>query len=81
MEEYKLKERALLKVQSKIWEQKRFIKEIENNIEKDNDIDFETIELQLNEAILQLQVYEFTKTCIKDYGVIKPLKDIISGTE
>jgi len=81
MEEYKLKERALLKVQSKIWEQKRFIKEIENNIERNNDSDFETIELQLNEAILQLQVYEFMKTCIKDYGVIKPLKDIISGTE
>jgi len=81
MEEYKLKERALLKVQSNIWEQKRFIKEIENSIEKDNNIDFETIELQLNDAIQQLEVYEFIKTCIKDYGVIKPLKDIISGTE
>ena len=81
MEEYKLKERALLKVQSNIWEQKRFIKEIENSIEKDNNIDFETIELQLNDAIQQLEVYEFIKTCIKDYNVIKPIKDIISGTE
>jgi hypothetical protein len=47
MQENKLKDQALLKVQSKIWEQKRLIKELEDNIEKDNDIEFEIIELQL----------------------------------
>ena len=43
----KIKDQALLKVQSKIWEQKRFIRELENDIEKDN-LEFEEIELQLN---------------------------------
>ncbi len=81
MQENKLKNRALLKVQSKIWEQKRFIREIESEVEKDNNIDFETIELQINEAISILEVYEFIKKCIKDYETIKPIKDIISGTE
>ena len=40
MQENKLKDKALLKVQSKIWEQKRFIREIESDVEKDNNIDF-----------------------------------------
>ncbi len=53
MRENKLKDRALLKVQSKIWEHKRFIREIESEVEKDNSIDFKTIEIQLNEAITQ----------------------------
>ena len=81
MEEYKLKELALIKIQSKIWEQKRYIRELESDIEKDGTADFEIVELQFNNAINQLETYEFIKTCIKDYGVIKPLKDIISGTE
>jgi len=81
MQGNKLKGRALLKMQSKIWKHKRLIKEIESEVERDNNIDFETIELQLNEAITQLEVYEFIKKCIKDYKTIKPKKDIISGTE
>ncbi len=81
MRENKLKDRALLKVQSKIWEHKRFIREIESEVEKDNSIDFKTIEIQLNEAITQLEVYEFIKKCIIDFETIKPIKDIISGTE
>lgn len=81
MQEYKLKDLALIKIQSKIWEQKRYIRELESDIEKDETVDFETRELNFNNLITQLEVYEFIKTCIRDYGVIKPLKDIISGTE
>jgi hypothetical protein len=67
MQENKLKDKALLKVQSKIWEQKRFIREIESEVEKDNNIDFETIELHLNEAISILELYEYIKKAIKNY--------------
>lgn len=81
MQENKLRNLALIKIQSKIWEQKRYIKELETEIEKDETIDFEIRELKFNELIRQLEVYEFIKTCIKDYNVIKPIKDIISGTE
>ena len=81
MQENKLRNLALIKIQSKIWEQKRYIKELEAEIEKDETIDFEIRELKFNELIRQLEVYEFIKTCIKDYNVIKPIKDIISGTE
>jgi hypothetical protein len=63
----KLKDQALLKVQSKIWEQKRLIKELEDNIEKDNDIEFEIIELQFNNAINQLDIYEYIKKAIQNY--------------
>ena len=80
MQENKIKDQALLKVQSKIWEQKRFIRELENDIEKDN-LEFEEIESQLNNVLTQLEVYEYIKKCIKKYEVIKPKKDIISGTE
>ena len=67
MQENKLKDKALLKVQSKIWEQKRFIREIESEVEKDNNIDFETIELHLNEAISILELYEYIKKAIHSY--------------
>ena len=63
----KTKDQALLKVQSKIWEQKRFIRELENDIEKDNNIDFETIELQLDEALSILELYEYIKKAIQNY--------------
>ena len=63
----KIKDQALLKVQSKIWEQKRLIKELEDNIEKDNDIEFEIIELQFNNAINQLDIYEYIKKAIQNY--------------
>ncbi len=67
MQENKLKDKALLKVQSKIWEQKRFIREIESDVEKDNNIDFETIELHLNEALSRLELYEYIKKAIQNY--------------
>ena len=67
MQGNKLKEQALLKIQSKIWEQKRLIKELEDNIEKDNDIEFEIIELQFNNAINQLDIYEYIKKAIQNY--------------
>ena len=66
MQENKIKDQALLKVQSKIWEQKRFIRELENNIEKDN-LEFEEIELQLNNVLTQLEVYEYIKKAIQNY--------------
>ena len=65
MQGNKLKEQALLKVQSKIWEQKRLIKELEDDIEKDNDIEFEIVELQFNNAINQLDIYEYIKKAIQ----------------
>jgi len=80
MRENKIKNQALLKVQSKIFEQKRFIKELENDIET-NNLEFEEIELQLNNVLTQLEVYEYIKKCIKEHEIIKPKKDIISGTE
>ena len=67
MQGTKLKEQALLKVQSKIWEQKRLIKELEDDIEKDNDIEFEIVELQFNNAINQLDIYEYIKKAIQNY--------------
>ena len=66
MQENKIKDQALLKVQSKIWEQKRFIRELENDIEKDN-LKFEEIELQLNNVLIQLEVYEYIKKAIQNY--------------
>ena len=62
----KIKDQALLKIQSKIWEQKRFIRELENDIEKDN-LEFEEIELQLNNVLTQLEVYEYIKKAIQNY--------------
>jgi hypothetical protein len=67
MQGNKLKEQSLLKIQSKIWEQKRLIKELEDDIEKDNDIEFEIVELQFNNAINQLQIYEYIKKAIQNY--------------
>lgn len=67
MQENKTKDKALLKTQSKIWEQKRLIKELENDIEKDNDIEFQMIELQFNNAIDNLEVYEYIKKAIQNY--------------
>ena len=70
MQENKIKDRALLKVQSKIWEQKRFIRELENDIEKDN-LEFEEIELQLNNVLTQLEVYEYIKKAIQNYDTTR----------
>lgn len=67
MQGNKLKEQSLLKIQSKIWEQKRLIKELEDNIEKDNNIEFEIVELQFNNAINQLEIYEHIKKAIQNY--------------
>ena len=67
MQENKLKNQSLVKIQSKIWEQKRLIKELENDIEKDNDIEFDIIELQFKNAINQLEVYEYIKKEIQNY--------------
>lgn len=67
MQGNKIKEQSLLKVQSKIWEQKRLIKELEDNIEKDNNIEFEIVELQFNNAINQLEIYEYIKKAIQNY--------------
>ena len=66
MQENKIKDQALLKVQSKIWEQKRFIRELENDIEKDN-LEFEEVELQFNNVLTQLEVYEYIKKAIQNY--------------
>jgi hypothetical protein len=67
MQGNKIKEQSLLKIQSKIWEQKRLIKELEDNIEKDNNIEFEIVELQFNNAINQLEIYEHIKKAIQNY--------------
>ena len=67
MQGNKTKDNALLKVQSKIWEQKRLIKELEDDIEKDNNIEFEIVELQFNNAINQLEIYEYIKKAIQNY--------------
>lgn len=67
MQGNKLKEQSLLKIQSKIWEQKRLIKELEDDIEKDNNIEFEIVELQFNNAINQLEIYEHIKKAIQNY--------------
>jgi len=67
MQENKLKKQNIVKKQSKIWEQKRLIKELENDIEKDNDIEFDMIELQFNNAINQLEIYEYIKKAIQNY--------------
>ncbi len=67
MQGNKLKEQSLLKVQSKIWEQKRLIKQLEDDIEKDNNIEFEIVELQFNNAINQLEIYEHIKKSIQNY--------------
>tara|TARA_R110001583_G_scaffold187360_1_gene348660 strand:+ start:384 stop:593 length:210 start_codon:yes stop_codon:yes gene_type:complete len=66
----KIKDQALLKVQSKIWEQKRFIRELENDIEKDN-LEFEEIESQLNNVLTQLEVYEYIKKAIQNYDTTR----------
>jgi len=67
MQGNKIKEQSLLKIQSKIWEQKRLIKELEDDIEKDNNIEFEIVELQFNNAINQLEIYEHIKKAIQNY--------------
>ena len=67
MQGNKTKDLALIKIQSKIWEQRRLIKELEDDIEKDNDIEFEIVELQFNNAINQLEIYEYIKKVIQNY--------------
>ena len=45
---------------------KKIHKRIRNNIEKDN-LEFEEIELQLNNVLTQLEVYEYIKKAIQNY--------------
>lgn len=63
----KIKDSALIKIQSKIWEQKRYIRELESDIKKDETVDFETRELNFNNLITQLEVYEYIKKAIQNY--------------
>ena len=67
MQENKTKDLALIKIQSKIWEQKRYIRELESDIEKDETVDYETRELNFNNLITQLEVYEYIKKAIQNY--------------
>tara|TARA_R110002020_G_scaffold6214_3_gene25991 strand:- start:461 stop:667 length:207 start_codon:yes stop_codon:yes gene_type:complete len=67
MQGNKTKDLALIKIQSKIWEQKRYIRELESDIEKDETVDFETRELNFNNLITQLEVYEYIKKAIQNY--------------
>ena len=67
MQGNKTKDLALIKIQSKIWEQKRYIRELESDIEKDETVDYETRELNFNNLITQLEVYEYIKKAIQNY--------------
>ncbi len=67
MQGNKIRDLALIKIQSKIWEQKRYIRELESDIEKDETVDFETRELNFNNLITQLEVYEYIKKAIQNY--------------
>jgi len=47
------------------------IKELEDDIEKDNNIEFEIVELQFNNAINQLEIYEYIKKAIQNYDTTR----------
>jgi hypothetical protein len=57
----------LLKIQSLIWEQKRIIKNIEDELDNDKEVEPELIEMQFNRSINKLEVLEFMKKAIQNY--------------
>ena len=63
----KIKDQALLKIQSLIWEQKRIIKNIEDELDNDKEVEPELIEMQFNRSINKLEVLEFMKKAIQNY--------------
>jgi hypothetical protein len=63
----KIKDQALLKIQSLIWEQKRIIKNIEDELDNDKEVEPELIEMQFNRLINKLEVLEFMKKAIQNY--------------
>tara|TARA_R110000787_G_scaffold112538_1_gene221448 strand:- start:771 stop:983 length:213 start_codon:yes stop_codon:yes gene_type:complete len=67
MEENNLKDRGLLKIQSLIWEQKRIIKDLEDELDNDKEVEPEIIEMQFNRSINKLEVLEFIKKTITEY--------------
>jgi hypothetical protein len=67
MQENNLKDRGLLKIQSLIWEQKRIIKNIEDELDNDKEVEPELIEMQFNRSINKLEVLEFMKKAIQNY--------------
>ena len=71
MQENNLKDRGLLKIQSLIWEQKRIIKNIENELDNDKEVEPELIEMQFNRSINKLEVLEFMKKAIQNYDTTR----------
>ena len=71
MEENNLKDRGLLKIQSLIWEQKRIIKDLEDELDNDKEVEPEIIEMQFNRSINKLEVLEFIKKTIKNYDTTR----------
>jgi len=71
MQENNLKDRGLLKIQSLIWEQKRIIKNIENELDNDKEVEPELIEMQFNRSINKLEVLEFIKKTIQNYDTTR----------
>jgi hypothetical protein len=67
MQENNLKDRGLLKIQSLIWEQKRIIKNLEDELDNDKEVEPELIEMQFNRSINKLEVLEFMKKAIQNY--------------
>lgn len=65
MEEYNLKDAALIKIQSLIWHQKKIIKELENTLDDDEDI--ELVEMMFDKSLNKLEVLEYIKKAIKNY--------------
>jgi hypothetical protein len=71
MEENNLKDRGLLKIQSLIWEQKRIIKDLEDELDNDKEVEPEIIEMQFNRSINKLEVLEFIKKTIQNYDTTR----------
>ena len=71
MQENNLKDRGLFKIQSLIWEQKRIIKNIENELDNDKEVEPELIEMQFNRSINKLEVLEFMKKAIQNYDTTR----------
>jgi hypothetical protein len=61
----------LLKIQSLIWEQKRIIKNIEDELDNDKEVEPELIEMQFNRSINKLEVLEFMKKAIQNYDTTR----------
>jgi hypothetical protein len=72
----KIKDQALLKIQSLIWEQKRIIKNIEDELDNDKEVEPELIEMQFNRLINKLEVLEFIKKAIQNYDTTRHNKNL-----